>query len=746
MLREFYAAQDAKAIPYSMELTDAGGPLIGSGTGYFGSYNPYVPGAVAYGRVQTPVSQREARAHGETYAGSDPVDWLMDAVGHIAESASSSRFHFEDDSGKEFVVKRRPTDPTDVGEIDFMLKKLFEMPNPYQDWAEFISLMVIDFLLVGNAYWVKWKASGDRPTALYRMPPPFVRIVPDQFGPAKYLYKLPMMQDEIEFTPDKVMHLRRPNPHSPYYGVGLVKGGARVVDMEIALTNTSARYYENRAMPSGVVASERRVPRDVFNKLKAQLRSFYTGSQNSGSLMVLEAGLKWTSVSPSAQDALFAQMGGWSRDRILAMFNMNKKLLGIADDPTDSTTIADWQRLFDQKTMIPLLNKLAGAISRGLTRPGWGYDFKFDYEETQAPEQVIQRATLLSTLPGVKVHELRNAAGLPPSTGDKEVDDMVLNMPGPQLDANGQGGFADRNLPGEAGRPPLPENTRRIVKPSQAGGVASRIASNGKAMDIQSMVDTITAREHVLSQKAMAPANVTVGNRLNNEIPPEDTLHATRTAAIDGLVADMHRDIQDAVHSLERALLDTAEGKADGTMYQRVRNSQAWAVFRERLSAILQDGTERGFSYANIHHANAGFRPDTSMDYTKLAKAQVSREDGVKGIVATLKKKVLEPILNVQRHGSAPGEYTKTILSVLSDYRAHAETIALTEATIAYNTGTAQIAEHNRLNLLVSDGEDYDEPCTEANGQVWTPEMARARLIEHPRCRRGFVLTTAEAT
>jgi HK97 family phage portal protein len=748
MIREFIEAQeDGKAFPYVPWLTDAGGPLIGSGSGYYGAYNPYVSnaGAISYGRTQTPLMQREAAIHLQTYGGMEPVDWLYDAVNFTTACCVSADYHFIDSNATQFVTRRKPTDPKNIKEAPYVLAKLFEKPNPYQLWDEFLEITLIDFLLVGNSYWVKWKETGkNQPSALYRMHPGSVRIIPDQFGPAKYLYRLPGTAADTTFTPDQVIHFKRPNPHDPIYGLGIVKGGATALDMELALTKTMASYYEKRALPSGVVQTERRVPRDVFNKLKHQLRAFYGNSTNAGQLMVLEAGLKYQTVSPSAQDAQFANMAGWSRDRVLSLFHLNKTLLGQSEQRqlTDGELDA-WQRLFDNKTVIPLLNRLQKLISNALTQPGWGLDFEFDYLESQAPDDIVKRATVLAALPGVKVHELRSAAGLPPSTGDKSIDDMVLNLPSPNMDENGQGGAADRNLPGEPGRPPKPENTQAIsgsVRKKKGSPAAVAGGTSGKAL-IDEILSNMETQQAILGVKALAPARTHVG-AISQAHPPEDKLVSTRLTSLDNLTAQVEGDILAAVHTLERGLLDSSEGKAEGTMYQRIKNSKAWAIFRAKLDTILQAAAEQALSLANIHHASQGLKPNLGTDYSAVAKSLIHRpEGGVMSIVANTKKEVLADILSLQRHGSTPGEFTKQINEAVQKWvDGHAKTIALTEATIAYNEGTLQVAEANdKSNVIVSDGNDFDEPCAAANGATWTVEQARENMIQHPNCRRAFV-------
>jgi HK97 family phage portal protein len=774
-IKDFYDAQEGKAFPYRVELTDAGGPLYsGSAPASFNDYNGF-----SAPRTTTPLSQREAPIHMQTYGGNQSIDWLIDAVNFTVQSASAADYHFAD-GPKDLVTATQPTDPPGTTVAPQDLIDLFNEPNPFMGWADLCELTLIDWLIVGNGYWVKWQMdSNGKPLALYRMAPEFVKIVPGQFGPATYNYRLPGAQQDTVFQPDQVVHFKRPNPHNPFYGLGLVKGGARPLDMEIALTDTMASYYEKQALPSGVVQTDRRVPRDVFNKLKQQLRTFYGGGRNAGQLMVLEAGLKYDTVSPTAADALFATMGGFSRDRILAMFNLHKKLLGMTDgDAVGVGEIAQWQLLFDQKTMMPLCKKFSESISRGLTQPAWNLDFSIDYEETQQPDQVMKRAQTISALPGVKVREVRQAANLPP-TGDPDIDDFVLNLPSPNLDANGQGGAADRNLAGEAGRPPIGNNVRGFgqalpkgaappaAKPATGGAVAKpgkkALDSDGNEYEIiegadfvpgmgnvyggyrpkpsartPTIAESLAALDRLESIKALKPANVSVGE-IASVRPPEDLLAKDRMSGIDGLSAAMQSELEAAAHTLERGLLDATEGKAEGTAYQRVKNSAAWATFKAKLDAILTKYTTQALSLANVQHSDQGLTPSDS-SYGDTAESIVTRPAGLDGILNTLKSSILNKVLGAQRKSADKSEMDTLIRQSLDDWKAKAGVIALTEASHAYNIGTLDIAESNgSTEVLVSDGDDTDAPCVAANGSTWTIDQARENTLEHPNCRRAFV-------
>lgn len=71
----------------------------------------------------------------------------------------------------------------------------------------------------------------------------------------------------------------------------------------------------------------------------------------------------------------------------------------------------------------------------------------------------------------------------------------------------------------------------------------------------------------------------------------------------------------------------------------------------------------------------------------------------------------------------------------------YAKTALLTQTGAILNTGNLNTAlEFGSPGVAVSDGGpvDVDEPCIEANGQVWSVAYAMANLLEHPRCRRSF--------
>lgn len=707
----------------------------------------YIPGGRNSQREKPLVSQREASRHLEPYGGGiEAIDWVMDAIGLYTDGATASAWHLEKDGEKLANKKRVGNDQLTLA--DQSLVRLLENPNPFMDYAELIELLIIDLMLVGNAYWMKWRVSeSGKPLALYRMSPLHVKVKAGPYGIEKYVYQPDGVEEPVEFSPLEVVHFKRPNPHSSTYGLGVVKGGGRAFDLEIALTDATASYMENKADPSMIVQSERRVPRDVFNKLRAQLRARSSGTRNAGELLVLEAGLKAMTLTPSARDAMYAELQDKSRDRILAMFRVHPSLLGIPGHNSGSDKVQDIRREFDNKTLRPFLNKLQTKITMALAA-AWDYEFKIDYRYSMPQEEAVKLSGDFGSIPGVKVKEVRRflvEASLldEESTGDKEIDDMVLNLPGEELDENGQGGFADRNLPREAGRPPKGENTKAFPKDGSVPAGAKVRKAGGKALTTLERLDAAIARAEA---KALIERPTNTGNdrnRLPGEQRPEDSLSTSRLRDTDSIIASMKRDLADAAHPLERALLDHIEGKAFNgkTLTKRVKESEAWKTFQSMIATVMERYAQQAVSTAAVHHGNLGLVPEDALDYEAIAREIVYRKGGVREISENLRSEIVQKVGKVLAEGGGRGEVEQAIReSIVFWKQTQAETVAMTEAVHAYNEGTLSTIEATGgTEVFVTDGEDDDEPCAEADGSVWTIEQARANRLEHPRCRRAFV-------
>jgi phage portal protein BeeE len=740
-------------------LARSGGKALGAHPAFMGTepVGVYSPGAA---RQDAKLSDRHAHRHLEAYGGKEAIDHVFKCVDLYATTTAMAEWHLERD-GKPLVRERHDDTPKDrlVGPKD--LYELLDRPNPFMLYDELVELLIIDVLMVGNGYWYKWRNTADgKPLSLYRLSPAHVKIIPGPFGPKRYEYQPPGAREPLRIEPEDIVHFKLPNPHDAYYGMGVIRKGGRPFDMELAVTETLASYYENRTIVDVVVESERRVPRDVFNKLRAQIRARVSGPGKAGELLVLESGLKASSLSANARDALFDTIAGMSEARIYSMFKASPLLFGEITDAAGGIKPSDVRREFDTYVLRPFMDKLQRRITEHLAA-AWGVKFCIDYRYIMGTEELLKQGGVVSAVPGITVREVRRyymPLGIfdSESTGDEEIDETVLNMPMPELDENGQGGGADRNLPGEAGRPPLGKNTRSL-------GVARK--SSGKALESPTdVLDDLSLRLALAADRVrienagkkpegkakMADgANISIGRKLDNEQRPQDTLASMRTQEVDGVTAFMRAALDEAAVALERELLDHVEGKAfkRADLVTRINKSTAWAAFRDKVRAILEEGSVRAASASTMHHAQQGVIPDDEVDYDAIAKRVANRPEGVNGIVKNFKKRLTAYLANQMGEDATQRDAERIVRERINTFRnSEVEAIALTEATHAYNETTLDLLElTGATEVYVEDGDDHDQPCIDANGSVWPIDHARQHRLEHPRCRRAFLGLTAEA-
>lgn len=111
----------------------------------------------------------------------------------------------------------------------------------------------------------------------------------------------------------------------------------------------------------------------------------------------------------------------------------------------------------------------------------------------------------------------------------------------------------------------------------------------------------------------------------------------------------------------------------------------------------------------------------------------------------TTREEIIELVRRELEAGhKTPGELGNKIFDALTKkfdgYKKYrADRIARTETAIAMNHGTVLAAEQAGFDEVdVTDGDDDDAACREANGAVWPTERALREPVAHPHCRRAF--------
>ena len=299
---------------------------------------------------------------------------------------------------------------------------LLKRPNVEQTGAEFIEAFLGHLQIAGNAY-LELIAIDGEPREMCVLRPDNVRVIQGANSwPVGWEYRQNaevrrLWRDPISGRSD-VLHLKLFNPIDELYGQSPIEAAATAIDIHNAGGAWNKALIDNAARPSGALVyrgqnGSERLSDDQFERLKAELSMAHTGAANAGRPLLLEGGLEWSpmSLSPAEMDFVEARRAA-ARDIALA-FGVPPMLLGIPGDNTYSN-YKEANNAFWRQSILPLLNKLTGALSAFLT--GWAEEeLTVNADFDAVPALSVERESLwarIDTASFLSIEEKRKLAGL----------------------------------------------------------------------------------------------------------------------------------------------------------------------------------------------------------------------------------------------------------------------------------------------------------------------------------------------
>lgn len=182
---------------------------------------------------------------------------------------------------------------------------------------------------------------------------------------------------------EQVLHI----PNMSFDGlIGLspITYAAETIRLGLSYEEFGVRFYENAATPSGVFEHPGvgGLSDEAYRRLKAELKSNYTGLRNSGTPMLLEEGMQWKQASVNPIDAQLLESKNFQIGDICRIFRVPEHLVGKLDRSTFSN-IEHQSLEFIMYTMLPHFKRAENAINAQLLTPeerraGYYTEFKID--------------------------------------------------------------------------------------------------------------------------------------------------------------------------------------------------------------------------------------------------------------------------------------------------------------------------------------------------------------------------------
>jgi HK97 family phage portal protein len=320
--------------------------------------------------------------------------------------------------GTDFMIKDKDENAIQPKTLRSMAPDLFRFmrqPNPYDTWQELMYQWTFHMKLTGNPFWLKDEIDlKGRPKNVFSLLPQNVKVIPDPKLRVKgYIYFVNGRQ--IDITPEEMIHFRRMHPMDNIMGMGDCEPGQDLLSDFINRNTYNERFYENGAMPSGVLTKEDKVENeDVWKKLTDAFRTKYQGKKNAGKVMMLSG--KWTyqQLGLNAQQMQNIEKDKQSVEQIFMLHGVPLSVAGLGS--ANYATAQREEMNFRRYEVKPLIESFTGKmnVDEGIVKannPDWMMDFALD--GLIDIEQVMQEYVPMVEQGAMTPNELRVKAGLP---------------------------------------------------------------------------------------------------------------------------------------------------------------------------------------------------------------------------------------------------------------------------------------------------------------------------------------------
>lgn len=327
--------------------------------------------------------------------------WAYACVKAIATAASSIPLIVYQKNGDE------------IQEIyNHPLQKLLDRPNDVQGRAEFIQEAMSYIQISGNNYIeLNGPTKNGLPVNLYNWRPDRTTLVVGKDGPKYARYTVNGIDKDLDFK--RIVHTKHFSALNDFYGMSPVHVGRYSIDLDNATNDWNTALMQNSAQPSGILKSQKVLPKPEFNRLKAMLKSKFGGKKNAGKTHLLEGGLEWQQLGLSPKDMDFVLSRKMTREEICALYRVPPQIAGIHETSTYNN-YTEARRAFYQDTVLPELEKLISSLNHKLS-PMFGDNIYIGYKREEIEALQESANDLYKRLADVKdimtINERRQSIG-----------------------------------------------------------------------------------------------------------------------------------------------------------------------------------------------------------------------------------------------------------------------------------------------------------------------------------------------
>jgi HK97 family phage portal protein len=313
----------------------------------------------------------------------DPDEWLVNALGggyktssgevvtpqtamNFAAVQGALRFLSEVEASLPcHLYRRRPEGRgKDRATDSYLYTLLHDAPNPEQTAFEFWQAMRFNRASWGNAYALPMYSGTGRWTAIYPLRPDWMTVGRNAAGQKVYDYRPEWGPFRKTYLASELIHVR--GQGDDLVGYSPIRLLRDPIGIGMAAQRATGAFYRNGARHSGILEVKGKV-RDTDSET---FNEKYAGSSNTGKVLVIGEGNRFTPTSIPPEDAQYLETVRDVNRLVWMAYGVAPFLMGDTEKSTSWGTGIEQQVIGLQKfTLRPSLEMTQQAFERVLLAP-----------------------------------------------------------------------------------------------------------------------------------------------------------------------------------------------------------------------------------------------------------------------------------------------------------------------------------------------------------------------------------------
>lgn len=261
------------------------------------------------------------------------------------------------------LYKRRADGGKDRATEHPLYRVLHDQANAWNTAFEYTEGTMVNLAMRGNGYSYVERNKRGQTIGIVPLNPDGVTITQAFDWSPKYEATMPD-NSKAKLSAKDMHHIRGPLPKG-YVGRSMISLAREAVGLGLAAEHFSAHLYANGVKPTGVLEHPGKIGPEATENLRTQFANKYAGISNGGKPLLLEEGMKWTSMSITPKDAEFIASRKFQRSEIAGIFRIPLHLVGDLERSTNNN-IEHQSLEFIIHSIRPWLIRWEQAINRDL--------------------------------------------------------------------------------------------------------------------------------------------------------------------------------------------------------------------------------------------------------------------------------------------------------------------------------------------------------------------------------------------